>query len=327
MIMPKKVKTLLKLIFSLIIILYLFSRAPFDQILLALRNVRGSFIASAMFLYLLAQVLSSYKWSLLTQPLGFKKNFIDLVSYYFIGMFFNLFMVGSIGGDLIKTYYLAGKSKRIIPAGYSIFTDRYTGGLALITILSTALLITYQNNAIPFFIRYPIIVGTIVVWVVTLFMPNILRRFPLIKKWGEKIHLQKMQVFWNYPQVVRIPLFISFVFQTLFISIIILVGRGFGIKIPVSYFFIFVPLADILSVLPITLNGMGIREGCYVFFLNLGGVDTSTALAFSLLCLVVVWSVSLLGGVVYLLGDFEVKVKDHLSAQPIEDVEVKSSSN
>ena len=63
-----------------------------------------------MFLYLFSQVLSSYKWSLLTKPLGFKKKFIDLVSYYFIGMFFNLFMVGSIGGDLIKAYYLAAKA-------------------------------------------------------------------------------------------------------------------------------------------------------------------------------------------------------------------------
>jgi uncharacterized membrane protein YbhN (UPF0104 family) len=263
----------------------------------------------------------------LTKPLGFKKKFIDLVSYYFIGMFFNLFMVGSIGGDLIKAYYLAGKSKRIIPAGYSIFTDRYTVGLALITILSTALLVTYKNNAIPFLIRYPIIAGTIMVWVITIFMPNILRRFPLIKKWSEKIHLQKMKIYWNYPQVVRIPLFISFVYQTLFISIIIMVGRGFGIKIPVSYFFIFVPLADLLSVLPVTLNGMGIREGCYVFFLHLGGISNSIALAFSLLCLVVVWSVSLLGGVVYLLGNFEANVKDHISAQPIEEVEAKSSLN
>jgi len=321
MVMPQKLKPLLKLIFSLVIIFYLFSRAPINQVLLALKEVRVSFIVSAGFLYLLAQVLSSYKWSLLAKPLGFEKRFIDLVFYYFIGMFFNLFMLGSIGGDLVKAYYLAGNRKWIIPAGYSIFADRYTGGLALITILSIALLITYKENTIPYFIRYPIIAGTIGVWMITIFMPKILHRFSLIKKWGEKINLQKMKVYWDNPQVVRIPLFISFVFQTLFIGIIILVGRGFGIKIPLSYFFIFVPLADLLSVLPITLNGMGIREGCYVFFLHLGGIETSTALAFSLLCLLVVWSVSLLGGIVYLCALENFEVKDHLYAQqPIKEV-------
>ena len=232
--MPRTAKTLLKLVFSCIIIIYLFSRVPLSQVFQALRQVRVSFILIAMFLYLVGQVLSAYKWSLLANPLGFKKKFIDMTSYYFIGMFFNLFMLGSIGGDVVRAYYL-GKTKSIIPAGYSIFAERYTGGLALVTILSIALLIPFRGGIIPSFVRWPIIGGTVIVWLITIFMPKILSLFPLIKKWGEKIHLEKMKIYWDNPRTVRAPILISFLFQTLFVLIIALVGRGFGIKVSLYY--------------------------------------------------------------------------------------------
>jgi hypothetical protein len=321
------VKTLIKLVFSSLIIFYLFSQAPLNQVLQALRKVRLDFILAAGILYLMAQVLSAYKWNLIARPLGFKKKFINIVAYYFIGMFFNLFMLGSIGGDVVRAYYLGGKTKRIIPAGYSIFIERYTGGLALITILSIAILIPFKDSTIPSFASWSIIGGTVIVWLVTIFMPKILSFFPLIKKWGEKIHLQKMKVYWDEPQMIKGPILISFLFQTLFILIIILVGWGFGIKVPLYYFFIFVPLGDLLSILPITLNGIGVREGCYVFFLHLGGVNTSTALAFSLLCLVVVWGVSLLGGIVYLFGNFDGKVISSASVRSLKEMEVETSLN
>ena len=120
------------------------------------------------------------------------------------------------------------------------------------------------------------------------------------------------------------PLLISFVFQTLFITIIIITALGFGIKIPLHYFFILVPLGDLLSILPLTLNGIGIREGCYVFFLHMGGADTSTSLAFALLCLVVVWGVSLIGGAVYLFGNFGPGVNVRILYQELKNIEVKT---
>ena len=324
--MSRMIKTLIKLFFSSLIIIYLFSQTPIDRVLESLGKVKIDYILIAGFLYLMAQVLSAYKWSLIARPLGFKRKFINMVGYYFMGMFFNLFMLGSIGGDVVRAYYLGGKSKRIIPAGYSIFIERYTGGLALITILSIALLVSFKENTIPAFASWSIIGGTVIIWLITIFIPKILIFFPRIKKWGEKISLQKMKIYWDNRQLIRGPILISFLFQTIFIFIIVLVGWGFGIKVPFYHFFIFVPLGDLLSILPITLNGIGLREGCYVFFLHLKGIDTSVALAFSLICLVVVWGVSLLGGLVYLFGNFDRKeVISSVSVQSLKEVEVKTS--
>ncbi len=273
----------------------------------SLEKVQIDYILIASILYLMAQVLSAYKWSLIARPLGFNRKFINMVAYYFIGMFFNLFLLGSIGGDVVRAYYLGEKTKRIIQAGYSIFIERYTGLLALITILNIALLVSFKEGIVPSFACWSIIGGTVIVWIITIFMPKILTLFPLIKKWGEKISLQKMKIYWDNPELIRGPILISFLFQTTFVFIIILVGRGFGIRVPFYYFFIFVPLGDLLSIIPVTMNGIGLREGCYVFFLHLKGIDTSVALAFSLICLIVVWGVSLLGGLVYLFGNFDRK--------------------
>jgi len=93
----------------------------------------------------------------------------------------------------------------------------------------------------------------------------------------------------------------------------------------IFYLFSRAPLKQVLLALR---NVQGRFIASAIFFSSPGGgISNSTALAFSLLCLVVVWSVSLLGGVVYLLGNFEANVKDHISAQPREEVEAKPSFN
>lgn len=316
---------ILKFGISSLIIMYLFSRAPLSHVFEAFLQTQLSFILLAILLYTFEQVLSSYRWKLLAALLGFQKRFIDLVAYFFTGMFFNLFMLGSIGGDVVRAYYLAGKSQRIIPAGYTIFTERFTGALALITILTTALLIPAEGFQIPSFIRWPIVGGTAFIWLSTIFMPRILRLFPIVKRWGEKIHLEQMKVFWDQPRLIVRPLLISFAIQTLFSVVAILVGTGFGLHIPLQYFFIFVPLGDLLGVLPISFNGIGVREGCYVYFLHQIGVPTPTAVAFSFLCTGVVWSVSLLGGLVYLFGTNEKRMRALIPDQSLKDIEAGTS--
>ncbi|RLG43556.1 MAG: hypothetical protein DRN92_09285, partial [Thermoproteota archaeon] len=64
-----------------------------------------------------------------------------------------------------------------------------------------------------------------------------------------------------------------------------------------------------ISILPISINGMGVREGSYVYFLHLMGVETSRGLAFGLLGLLVVVASSLLGGMVYVLGDYPLHIR------------------
>src|SRR5204863_360725 len=57
-------------------------------------------------LYYLTQVASSLRWQILARPLGFHRPITQYLSFYFIGMFFNLFLPTSVGGDVVRAWYL-----------------------------------------------------------------------------------------------------------------------------------------------------------------------------------------------------------------------------
>ena len=81
----------------------------------------------------------------------------------------------------------------------------------------------------------------------------------------------------------------------------ILLGHALDLEIPWSYVFILYPLVGVFSALPVSLNGIGLREGGYLFLLSQLDVSSEKAIAFSLLWFVIVALDSLVGGLVFIL--------------------------
>jgi uncharacterized membrane protein YbhN (UPF0104 family) len=101
-----------------------------------------------------------------------------------------------------------------------------------------------------------------------------------------------------------LPLFLSVVVQSANVVIVWLVGRAIGAPVPASYYWIAVPLVTLATMLPVTFNGMGVREGAMVLFLAPLGVPAGTAVSLSFLWFSVFTAASVLGGAVYLFGRF-----------------------
>jgi hypothetical protein len=78
-------------------------------------------------------------------------------------------------------------------------------------------------------------------------------------------------------------------------------GRALHIDIPFSYCVILYPLVGTFSALPISLNGLGLREGGYLFMLQIIGFSSETGMAFGLLLFLIIAVDSLLGGLIFLL--------------------------
>lgn len=83
-----------------------------------------------------------------------------------------------------------------------------------------------------------------------------------------------------------------------------LIGLALDAPVPGVYYWVVVPMVSLLTVLPLSLNGMGIREGGLVLFLTPVGATETTALTIAFLWFAATTSVSLAGGFVYLLGRF-----------------------
>ncbi len=100
-------KLLLKIIVSLGLLIFLFSRINISELLRVLLFAHPSYIFVVLMVYLIGQFIISIRWALLARPLGYKNPFKDFAIFYFIGMFFNLFAPSTVGGDVGRVYYLS----------------------------------------------------------------------------------------------------------------------------------------------------------------------------------------------------------------------------
>jgi uncharacterized membrane protein YbhN (UPF0104 family) len=95
---------------------------------------------------------------------------------------------------------------------------------------------------------------------------------------------------------------LSLVVQLANVVLVWLIGEGMGLPVPPLYYGVLVPLVSILTLLPISLNGMGLREAGTVVLLSPLGVSSASAVTLSLLIFAVYTASSLSGGVFYLFG-------------------------
>jgi len=100
---------------------------------------------------------------------------------------------------------------------------------------------------------------------------------------------------------------LSVLLQALIVVTYYLIGAGLNLGVPISYFFLYVPLITFVAMLPVSVAGLGVREGGAVYFFAKVGVDAATALSMSLVWFSLTLVVSGLGGLVFLLDTHATK--------------------
>ena len=300
---------LLKALVSLGILSFLLSRIDMAQLLRVLSSVHLSYLVIAMAGYFLGQIICSMRWALLARPLGFKNPLKDFAVFYFIGMFFNLFAPSTIGGDVGRVFYLARDGHRreepqrsgaAVSALISVLADRLIG-LAVLVWIGAAALALFSNYAIPMVVRaitFALAAGSILGWLSLSPLYRLAQRWDIPR--GKNL-LQGLVTYAGNHRIIALTLVISLVAHFIQSWMQILLGHALGVEIPWSYSFILYPLVGVFSALPISLNGIGLREGGYLYLLQQIEVSSEKAIAFGLLWFFIVALDSLIGGVVFIL--------------------------
>src|SRR4030043_1706409 len=104
--MKKWFGLVIKLIISILLFGYLFYKINLTELKISLVDAQWGYVILALMLYIAGQILNSYKWALLIKTKEVEIPFPKVVSYYFIGMYFNLFLPSIVGGDIPRGYYL-----------------------------------------------------------------------------------------------------------------------------------------------------------------------------------------------------------------------------
>lgn len=241
-------------------------------------------------------LLTSVRWSYF---LPGKVPYGRLTSFCLIGYFFNTFLPGRIGGDIIKALYLYRDIGKGAISIASVLMDRYVGLSAMIGMS----LIAYAAG-------YRYIEGTQIAWLV----PSVSALFLVASfivwrvNWGRikgmgSLYTPMMEYKKDVPMVSR-GLTLSFLVQLICIMEVYLLSVALGLSVPVIYFLIFVPIINAVAAIPVTVAGLGLRELGFttlfgMFFSHLG-VTSNQAVSLSLLFFAAIVIINTLGGLEYI---------------------------
>ncbi|PLX39855.1 MAG: hypothetical protein C0609_12840 [Deltaproteobacteria bacterium] len=299
--MKKPVKLLLRIAVSLGLLYFLLSSIDIGNIGGLLASASLPLLAVSMLLVAVIIAISGWRWYNLT-PKGLTLKVA--VDYTFIGCYFNNFLPTNFGGDGVKIHLLGKRLSSLTAAAVSVFWDRYTGLAGLVL-----------AGAIGYVAAYHRLRDTPLTWVYPAALAALILSAALLKtNWIKRlISFLARREFSSQGSPGRGKIFkaltASLVIQIIGSLYIYILALSLSIEVSFIDCLVFCPLANLAAVLPLSISGLGIREGAMVYLFGLSGVPKEEALLLSLAGFAVMLIVSLWGGVVYVKRDGETKSK------------------
>lgn len=300
--------TLVKIAISGLILFFLFKNLDLKVFWNTVVSVSPATVVFVAFIFIFSQCVSTLRWSFILKK-DLDISYLRLLSIYLIGMFFNNFLPTAVGGDIVKGWFLYKLTKRGDLSFASIFMDRYSGFAALILITAVALGLGYPliaDTRFPVFFAMLIggfVIMSLILWVGPLhsWAMKIMERihFYGINKKIDTVYRVLMSYKRHYSILVKIFV-CGLVVQVAVIVGYYTLGRGLGINVGIGYFFLFIPLITAVSMIPISLSGLGLREGAFVFLFTKVGAGKEQIITLSLMWFMIMAVVSLIGGIEYL---------------------------
>lgn len=252
------------------------------------------------------QALSALKWKLLAGCVGIVMTWLRAFRFYLIGMFFHHFMPTAIGGDIVRILIVSRSGIESPRVTSSVFMERDTGLISMLVIASAAAWYAGLSlNGIPYFIPFICALAAAIAANIILFAgirPHWLERVPLAGSWLRDGVVQ-IGSYKTAHGTLAVALVMSAIYQITVITKHYLYARAIGPEIPYTYFLVFVPVISVAGMLPISLNGLGVREATMVALYTSVGATQEQALSMGILHLSLLMLSAIPGGVLYLLGE------------------------
>jgi uncharacterized membrane protein YbhN (UPF0104 family) len=288
-----KISKICKLLVSIFIIGYL--TTILDWTILASLNVGIlPYFLLAIFFLLLAIISMTVRWKVIIQHELQKKVSLGLLyRFYLIGLFFNSFLPSSIGGDIVRVRSSSQAFSLPIKRATAIVVSERLFGLAALSFLFSLGFLIDQTLLMKLgFEPYLSFIGLILACII----------FFIAKYLAEK----KIKISFSFALLLLI---LSACGQFADILIVFIFASYFEQSITLSSLMIVMPLVYIATIAPISLGGLGVREGAMVALLAFISVDTSIAIILAFVLYISKLLVGLIGGVLYNKAHNSLKIK------------------
>lgn len=305
----KKLLFFVKLVITAAICTIILWSVDWQSIFQTIQGSNTLLIAVVFVLMVLSVTLSAYKWKLILSIHDIHFSFHALHQWYFVAMFLNNLLPSTIGGDGYRVFKTLDNPRSKSCAVIAILVERITGLLALLFLGYIGGIVSFTQRQDEFS-RFIVVAGTVCL---AIFIPlfylaiqfKILRRLLQSKRCPQKLRTLSEHIadYGKRPLKTISVLLISFLFQmhSLFFNWLLIVALGkmlsiFGLAVAVT-------LTNIIAVLPISINGLGLTEGSFMYFTGFYGLDHETSLLAALILRVLLIPIGLIGGLIYLRGN------------------------
>ena len=296
---------LLRMAISVVLLIVLLLRIDAKQALEVLRLGNPLQFLAAFAVYLVGVGVRAYRWQAFLKAQGVLVSLRKLTSLYLVGAFFNMFLPTGVGGDVVRMMELSRDGVDGTSSVSTVIADRVSGLLVLFSIALLSLPFTHRL-ATPQVTVAVVALNLLAFGAVFLLMHRSLldglaRHIRPIAWLLERRHVRALYgslASYRGSLLARSAL-ASLMFNALLIVTNMTIADALSIDVETGYFLLFVPLISFLLALPISLSGLGIREGGYVYLFGQAGVAAHAALSLSLSFYAVCVATGLIGGVIY----------------------------
>ncbi|RJQ56026.1 MAG: hypothetical protein C4521_01535 [Actinobacteria bacterium] len=293
---------------SLALLAFVFYKIDLGQVFSAFARMDARYLPAIFALIYIAVAVGVLKWDLILKARQVRVRSATLFDFYMIGLFFNNFLPSSIGGAVVQAYETARRTGNTSDTTASIVADRLIASSSLGLL---ALIGLFAVDRTPKLVALVLLFAAGSIAVLAAFAhPRLLHG--LIERtirghrgrlgdWTAETAGALGQILTDWPLVIRSAA-LSLVFQLVLALLAVVTFWAIGERVDVGHAFVFVPIISALTVLPVSLSGLGVREAAYVYFFGTLGVAASQAVAASLLFFATVAIASLPGAVLFIAG-------------------------
>lgn len=301
-----------KLVVSAALLALLVSKSDAPRLWSYVRTASIAWMVGALALYLLMVLASAWRWGLLLDAQGVHVPARRLTASFLVATFFNNFLPSNIGGDVVRITDTAKDARSRTLAALVVLMDRGIGLLGLVLLAAVAATVaassgTVREGPVPSWMLWAGFAAGTVLSAPAVFTPGLLERMltPLRRVHPEWIGARLEALGGVLARFRQAPgaLFGCFVgailVQALLVAFYAAVAHSIGVAVSPWHMAIVVPMSFLVQMLPISVNGLGLREATFSFYFSRLGLPIEAALVVSLLGAGLVMLFSLSGAAVY----------------------------
>lgn len=308
--MKKKLGPLLRILFSLGLMALLYRKVNLHDLREVFSHASPWWLIALYALLFFNTALSSFKWRQLLLADNIDIPWHSLIAKYLIASFFSMFLPSNIGGDAYRVVAVARKGSGTARSFASVLFDRLSGFVALVVLGFIFCVISRNKLPDQRILLVPSIAFVLLCVAVTMLIEQsharkiidwpIFGRIPKLQKFGHDM-LDSVLQYRRAPGLFMRVTALSFLFQFNMIVCIFTLSRALNFDVPFHYFCMFAPIITLFETLPISINGIGVRDALYAYLYGSIGLEHHEALSLALAYIITSFIYCASGGILFMM--------------------------